>query len=123
MSYQPPPSSTLDNKCEEEWKVPTEATDAEAQRKVQREPRIGDRNYFCSCKNEQVFLNNCACMIFSIFSIFFVPIMSSILQNGVKYHEETADFKNRDCLVAKIHKSTGMIMKSPDLTGYFNLAM
>lgn len=40
-----------------------------------------------------------------------IPIMLGILQACVKYHEKTADFQDRDCLVTKVHKGMGAIMK------------
>jgi hypothetical protein len=52
-----------------------------------------------------------------------IPIMSGILQKLVKYHEETADFQEGDCLVTEVLKGMGVITESPDLTGYFDLAM
>lgn len=51
-----------------------------------------------------------------------IPIMSGILQTCVKYHEMTAGFQDGDCLVAKVLKDIGAIMKPPaDLIAYFNL--
>jgi hypothetical protein len=51
-----------------------------------------------------------------------IPIMSGILQTCVKYHEKTADFQDGDCLVTKVLKGMGAIMKPPaDLTAYFDL--
>src|SRR5205814_5337599 len=42
----------------------------------------------------------------------------------MKYHEETADFQDGDCLVTKVFKGMGAIMKTPkDLAGYFDLDM
>ncbi|CZR52920.1 uncharacterized protein PAC_02797 [Phialocephala subalpina] len=53
-----------------------------------------------------------------------IPIMSGILQTGVKYHEKTADFQDGDCLVTKVFKGMGAIMKPPaDLTAHFDLAV
>ncbi|KAH6664208.1 hypothetical protein B0J14DRAFT_569875 [Halenospora varia] len=50
--------------------------------------------------------------------------MSGILQMGVKYHEKTADFQDGDCLVTKVLKGIGAIMKPPaDLIAYFDLAV
>jgi putative N-acetylmannosamine-6-phosphate epimerase len=47
--------------------------------------------------------------------------MSGILQTSVKYHEKTADFQDRDCLVTKVLKGMGAIMKSPaDVIAYFD---
>jgi hypothetical protein len=42
-----------------------------------------------------------------------IPIMSGILQACVKYHEKTADFQDGDCLVTKVLKGIGAIMKPP----------
>ena len=43
--------------------------------------------------------------------------MSGILQTCVKYHEKTADFQDGDCLVTKVLKGMGAIMKPPvDMT-------
>jgi hypothetical protein len=52
-----------------------------------------------------------------------IPVMSGILQKCVKYHEETADIQEGDCLVTTVYKGMGAIMKPPDLTGYFDRAM
>ncbi|KAF8850019.1 hypothetical protein BDZ45DRAFT_680080 [Acephala macrosclerotiorum] len=53
-----------------------------------------------------------------------IPIMSGILQTSLKYHEKTADFQDGDCLVTKVLKGMGAIMKPPaDLTAYFDLAV
>jgi hypothetical protein len=50
--------------------------------------------------------------------------MSGILQTSVKYHEKTADFQDGDCLVTKVFKGMGAIMKPPaDLTAHFDLAV
>jgi hypothetical protein len=50
-----------------------------------------------------------------------IPIMSGILHTCVKYHEKTADFQDGDCLVTKVLKGMGAIMKSPaDVTAYFD---
>jgi hypothetical protein len=49
--------------------------------------------------------------------------MSGILQKCVKYHQETADIQEGDCLVTTVHKGLGAIMKPPDLTGYFDRVM
>jgi hypothetical protein len=52
-----------------------------------------------------------------------ISIMSSIIERSVKYHEETADFKDGDCLVKKIVKGMNAIMKPPeDLRGRFDLS-
>jgi hypothetical protein len=42
-----------------------------------------------------------------------IPSMSGILQACVKYHEKTADFQDGDCLVTKVLKGMGAIMKPP----------
>jgi hypothetical protein len=50
-----------------------------------------------------------------------IPIMSGILQACVKYYEKTADFQNGDCLVTKVLKGMGAIMKPPaDVTVYID---
>ncbi|CZR52935.1 uncharacterized protein PAC_02813 [Phialocephala subalpina] len=51
-----------------------------------------------------------------------IPTLSGILQKWVKYHEKTADFQDGDCLVTKVFKGIGAIMKPPaDLTAHFDL--
>jgi hypothetical protein len=50
--------------------------------------------------------------------------MSDILQTEVKYYKKTADFQDRDCLVTKVLKSIGAIIKPlTDLTAYFDLVI
>lgn len=47
--------------------------------------------------------------------------MSGILQTCVKYYKKTADFQDGDCLVIKVLKSIGAIMKSlTDVIAYFD---
>jgi hypothetical protein len=48
--------------------------------------------------------------------------MLGILQTSIKYYKKTADFQDGDCLVIKVLKGMGAIMKPPaDLTAYFDL--
>jgi hypothetical protein len=50
-----------------------------------------------------------------------IPSMSGILQKCVKYHKETADFQDGVCLVTKVLKGMGAIIKPlENLTGYFD---
>jgi hypothetical protein len=47
--------------------------------------------------------------------------MSGILQMCIKYYKMTADFQDGDCLVIKVLKGMGAIMKPPaDVTAYFD---
>ena len=51
-----------------------------------------------------------------------IPTMLGILQTSIKYYKKTADFQDGDCLVIKVLKGMGAIMKPPaDLTAYFDL--
>jgi hypothetical protein len=53
-----------------------------------------------------------------------IPIISGILQKYIKYYKKTADFRDRDCLVTKVLKGIGVIIKPPeDLIYYFDLAI
>jgi hypothetical protein len=50
--------------------------------------------------------------------------MSGILQTCVKYYKKTADFQDGDCLVSRVFKGMGAIMKPlADLTTYFDLSV
>jgi hypothetical protein len=50
-----------------------------------------------------------------------IPIISGILQTCVKYYKKTADFQDGDCLVTKVLKGIGAIMKPPtDMIVYFD---
>jgi hypothetical protein len=50
-----------------------------------------------------------------------ILIISGILQMYVKYYKKTADFQDGDCLVIKVLKGMGAIMKPPvDVTVCFN---